>query len=121
MKEVLIKTNIVILSSLSTINDINKSYLILLFHGFFCFFLLFLTFSFKILFRSSKYQFSRRDPKSLVKPIDSNNSALQNEYKQKIEEKKSRATRHIFLVRHGQYNLKGETDGQRKLTELGMY
>ncbi|XP_025423360.1 serine/threonine-protein phosphatase PGAM5, mitochondrial-like [Sipha flava] len=60
-----------------------------------------------------------RDPKSLVKPVDPNNSKLQNEYNKQIEEKKSRATRHIFLIRHGQYNLNGETDEERKLTELG--
>ncbi|VVC26566.1 Hypothetical protein CINCED_3A020028 [Cinara cedri] len=71
--------------------------------------------------RETKWDFNwdRRDPKSLVKPIDPNNSKLQNEYNQKIEEKKSRATRHIFLIRHGQYNLKGETDEERQLTELG--
>lgn len=70
---------------------------------------------------SSTYQFSRREPKSLVKPVDQNNPKLQNEYNQKVEEKKSRATRHIFLIRHGQYNLSGETDAERTLTELGMY
>lgn len=66
------------------------------------------------------YTFSRQEPKSLVKPVDPNNSKLQNEYNEKIENKKSRATRHIFLIRHGQYNLKGETDEERTLTELGM-
>lgn len=69
---------------------------------------------------SSTCTFSRRDPKSLVKPIDLNDSKLQNEYNQKVEGKKSRAARHIFLIRHGQYNLNGETDEERKLTELGM-
>lgn len=56
-----------------------------------------------------------------MKPsADSNNSKLQNEENKKIEEKRSRATRNIFLIRHGQYNLKGETDEERKLTDLGM-
>lgn len=64
--------------------------------------------------------FSRRDPKSLVKPVDPNNLKLLNEYKQNVEEKKPHAIRHIFLIRHGQYNLRGETDQERKLTELGM-
>lgn len=68
---------------------------------------------------SSTYKFYRRDPKSLVKPVDPNNTQLQNEYNQKIAEKKPSATRHIFLIRHGQYNLNGETDKERKLTELG--
>jgi len=69
----------------------------------------------------STYTFSRRQSKSLVKPIDSNKSDLQDKYDKKIESQKSRAARHIFLIRHGQYNLSGETDGDRKLTELGMY
>lgn len=70
--------------------------------------------------KPSKWDFDwdKREPKSLVKPVNPNNSKLQNEY-EKIEEKKSHATRHIFLIRHGQYNLKGETDEERKLTELG--
>lgn len=69
----------------------------------------------------STYTFSRRQSKSLVKPVDSNKSDPQDKYDKKIESQKSRATRHIFLIRHGQYNLSGETDGDRKLTELGMY
>ena len=32
---------------------------------------------------------------------------------------KPTATRHILLIRHGQYNLKGKTDEERHLTELG--
>lgn len=70
---------------------------------------------------SSTYQFSRRQPKSLVKPVDSNKPEHQNNYDKKIESQKSCATRHIFLIRHGQYNISGETDEDRKLTELGMY
>lgn len=27
--------------------------------------------------------------------------------------------RHLFLIRHGQYNLEGATDKERVLTELG--
>jgi hypothetical protein len=34
--------------------------------------------------------------------------------------KKHKAVRHLLLVRHGQYNLKGETDQDRILTELGI-
>lgn len=37
----------------------------------------------------------------------------------KSEKIRSKATRHIILIRHGQYNLKGSTDSQRILTELG--
>lgn len=69
----------------------------------------------------STYKFSRRQPKSLVKPVDSDKPELQDNYNKKIESQKSCATRHIFLIRHGQYNVFGETDAERKLTELGMY
>ncbi|XP_056640483.1 serine/threonine-protein phosphatase PGAM5, mitochondrial-like isoform X2 [Diorhabda carinulata] len=34
-------------------------------------------------------------------------------------EKKPTAVRHIILIRHGQYNLNGTTDGERVLTKLG--
>lgn len=61
----------------------------------------------------------KRQPKSLVKPVDSDKPELQDKYNKKIESLKSCATRHIFLIRHGQYNVFGETDGERKLTELG--
>jgi len=70
---------------------------------------------------SSTCKFSRREPKTLVKaPVDPNDLKLQNEYNQKVKDKKPYATRNIYLIRHGQYNLKGETDTERKLTELGM-
>lgn len=36
-----------------------------------------------------------------------------------MEKLKAKATRHLILIRHGQYNLDGETDKQRILTELG--
>ncbi|XP_040566355.1 serine/threonine-protein phosphatase Pgam5, mitochondrial [Lepeophtheirus salmonis] len=63
-----------------------------------------------------------RDPVSLVKPL--NNSDAQNEEKkalhqQKVKENTSKAKRMIILVRHGQYNLNGETDTQKYLTALG--
>jgi len=32
---------------------------------------------------------------------------------------KATATRHLILIRHGQYNLAGETDEERRLTPLG--
>lgn len=34
--------------------------------------------------------------------------------------KRQKANRHILLIRHGQYNLKGTTDEERALTDLGM-
>lgn len=35
------------------------------------------------------------------------------------DSQKPKATRHLLLIRHGQYNLKGKLDSERYLTELG--
>lgn len=43
----------------------------------------------------------------------------ENLYNEKFEKNRSKATRHIILIRHGQYNLNGETDKERMLTSLG--
>lgn len=48
-----------------------------------------------------------------VKPED------ENKYNEQIEKAKSKAVRHLFLIRHGQYNVEGLTDKERILTELG--
>jgi serine/threonine-protein phosphatase PGAM5 len=61
-----------------------------------------------------------RDPASLVKPLKENFTAEEeNVYNSKLEKHKPTATRHIILIRHGQYNVKGETDVERTLTEVG--
>lgn len=61
-----------------------------------------------------------RSPSTLIKPLPQNASPTQeNEYNEKLEKYKPKATRHLILIRHGQYNLDGETDKQRILTELG--
>ena len=36
-------------------------------------------------------------------------------------DKKVTASRHLILIRHGQYNLDGETDAERYLTDLGRH
>lgn len=36
-----------------------------------------------------------------------------------VENNKPKATRHIFLIRHSQYNLNGNGDKERVLTPLG--
>lgn len=55
-----------------------------------------------------------------MKPLKSNASPeRENKYNEKIEAVKSKAVRHLILVRHGQYNLDGEIDLERYLTELG--
>ena len=35
------------------------------------------------------------------------------------DSQKPKATRHLILIRHGQYNLKGKTDPERYLSDLG--
>lgn len=41
-------------------------------------------------------------------------------YESKLEEQTPTATRHLILIRHGQYNTNGDTDKERILTELGI-
>lgn len=62
----------------------------------------------------------KRAPFSLVKPLKADASPEEeNNYNAKIEKHKPTATRHLILIRHGQYNLAGATDPERILTELG--
>lgn len=56
----------------------------------------------------------------MVKPMKIKNEEDENKYNEKIESRKSKATRHLILIRHGQYNLQGTTDSERVLTELGL-
>lgn len=57
---------------------------------------------------------------SLVKPLLNGSSPdKENAHNEKVEKHKSKAIRHIILIRHGQYNLNGSSDVERYLTELG--
>lgn len=60
-----------------------------------------------------------REPESIVKPAKPGKPEEDNRYNEQIEKAKSKAVRHLFLIRHGQYNLDGATDKERVLTELG--
>lgn len=61
-----------------------------------------------------------RQNTSIVKPVAPNSPPEKiNEYNKILEENRSKATRHLILIRHGQYNLDGATDIERTLTELG--
>lgn len=42
------------------------------------------------------------------------------DYENEVKKATPTASRHIFLIRHGQYDLQGIGDENRKLTELGM-
>lgn len=55
----------------------------------------------------------------MVKPMKIKNEEDENKYNEIIESNQPKATRHLILVRHGQYNLQGQTDSERVLTELG--
>ncbi|VEN61384.1 unnamed protein product [Callosobruchus maculatus] len=59
-----------------------------------------------------------RAPESLVNPKQILSAKEENELNEKIEKQKSKACRHILLIRHGQY-VYGETDKDMVLTELG--
>ncbi|XP_041971852.1 serine/threonine-protein phosphatase Pgam5, mitochondrial-like isoform X2 [Aricia agestis] len=59
------------------------------------------------------------EPQSIVKPPKTSSPEEQNTYNEKLEKAKSKAVRHVLLVRHGQYNTSGETDLDKTLTELG--
>jgi serine/threonine-protein phosphatase PGAM5 len=57
---------------------------------------------------------------SVVKPLSKDASPeRENIHNEKLDKHRSKATRHIILIRHGQYNLKGATDAERVLTDLG--
>uniref|UniRef100_A0A1B6EGW0 Serine/threonine-protein phosphatase PGAM5, mitochondrial n=1 Tax=Clastoptera arizonana TaxID=38151 RepID=A0A1B6EGW0_9HEMI len=64
------------------------------------------------------YNWDRREPASLVKP--SKRPEDDNRYNEELEKLKPTASRHIILIRHGQYNLNGKTDKERTLTNLGQ-
>ena len=65
----------------------------------------------------------KRDPRSLVRPLKGDFGDLpeseRDAYEEKIKKARATATRHLLLVRHGQYNLSGLNDAARTLTELG--
>ncbi|XP_015593035.1 serine/threonine-protein phosphatase Pgam5, mitochondrial [Cephus cinctus] len=65
------------------------------------------------------HNWDRRDPKSLIKPVQINDETAENDYNEKLETKKPKVIRHLFLIRHGQYNTGGRTDVERILTDLG--
>jgi len=66
------------------------------------------------------YNWDKRAPSSLVKPISRDASQEKvEEFNEAMKNAKSKAVRTIIMVRHGQYNLDGRDDTERYLTELG--
>ncbi|XP_072044683.1 serine/threonine-protein phosphatase PGAM5, mitochondrial-like isoform X2 [Amphiura filiformis] len=67
----------------------------------------------------------RRDPESLLKPEKSQKGSSDTtdngpNFQAELNKLKPVANRHIFMIRHGHYNVDGETDEQRVLTALGQ-
>ena len=65
------------------------------------------------------YFFIRRDPVAMVKP-PKNGSNEDNDYQNALKKATPTVSRHLILIRHGQYHLDGEKDAGRFLTDLGM-
>nr|AAH85627.1 Phosphoglycerate mutase family member 5 [Danio rerio] len=63
------------------------------------------------------YNWDKREPSSMVNGKRKESTGENGS--QDGENNKPRATRHIFLIRHSQYNLKGDGDKERFLTPLG--
>ncbi|KAK6641571.1 hypothetical protein RUM44_013286 [Polyplax serrata] len=59
----------------------------------------------------------KRNPASIVE--SKGISEEDKEYQTELEKHIPKSTRHVFLIRHGQYNLDGPTDTERYLTALG--
>ncbi|XP_075048731.1 serine/threonine-protein phosphatase PGAM5, mitochondrial-like isoform X1 [Mixophyes fleayi] len=60
----------------------------------------------------------RREPMSLIN-LSKVKGDTEEELKRQLKKYEARARRHIFLIRHGQYNLDGKTDAECVLTPLG--
>ncbi|KAH3891287.1 serine/threonine-protein phosphatase PGAM5, mitochondrial-like isoform X2 [Dreissena polymorpha] len=66
------------------------------------------------------YNWDRRQPDNLVKPLkESATDEEKLKHLEKEEQNVSKATRHIIMIRHGQYFDTEKLDKDRKLTELG--
>ncbi|XP_043516742.1 serine/threonine-protein phosphatase PGAM5, mitochondrial-like [Frieseomelitta varia] len=73
----------------------------------------------RIFSTSWNYNWDRRDPKSLVKPMKIDDEFNRNTYNKKLINKTAKAIRHIILIRHGQYNTEAKTDADGTLTTFG--
>ncbi|CAI9557213.1 unnamed protein product [Staurois parvus] len=68
--------------------------------------------------RSWDPNWDRREPMSLINLNDLKGNK-EDDLKSQLKKYNAKVRRHIFLVRHGQYNVAGETDSERVLTPLG--
>ncbi|KAK3514912.1 hypothetical protein QTP70_035078, partial [Hemibagrus guttatus] len=63
------------------------------------------------------YNWDKREPSSMTN--SKRKGSVGDENGVEVENPKPTATRHIFLIRHSQYNLSGVSDKERMLTALG--
>lgn len=66
------------------------------------------------------FDWDKRDPASVVRPLK-NPIPSDDELKrqgEKLDMARPHASRNLILIRHGQYNLSGTCDEERKLTSL---
>ncbi|NXP38478.1 PGAM5 phosphatase, partial [Leiothrix lutea] len=61
----------------------------------------------------------RREPLALINLKKKHEETGEEELASRLDHCKAKATRHIFLIRHSQYNLDGRADKDRTLTPLG--
>ncbi|XP_067650705.1 serine/threonine-protein phosphatase PGAM5, mitochondrial-like isoform X1 [Haliotis asinina] len=66
------------------------------------------------------YNWDRREPEYLVKPAKHDNNKDADTTATDLKAKTSKATRHLLLIRHGQYNMESSDDLGRFLTKLGQ-
>ncbi|ELU15131.1 hypothetical protein CAPTEDRAFT_21910 [Capitella teleta] len=69
------------------------------------------------------HDWDKRDPKSLIKPLKLKKTPDvvpdSDDMSEEIKKNTPKASRHLYLIRHGQYNLKANEDKGRDLTKLG--
>lgn len=61
----------------------------------------------------------RRDPTFCVRPPDDYSPTELLRFEEEMEKAKPKRNRYLYLIRHGQFNVKGTTDKECALTELG--
>ncbi|XP_077163811.1 serine/threonine-protein phosphatase PGAM5, mitochondrial isoform X2 [Paroedura picta] len=65
------------------------------------------------------HNWDRREPVALINLKKKNEETGEQELSSRLDHYRTKATRHIFLIRHSQYNLDGQGDKDRTLTQLG--
>ncbi|KAL4609671.1 serine/threonine-protein phosphatase PGAM5, mitochondrial-like [Arapaima gigas] len=65
------------------------------------------------------YNWDKRDPNAVMNSVKRREKEMSDNLSTELETKKPKATRNIILIRHSQYNVKGESDKDRFLTSLG--